>query len=72
MRSRDVVNLLEDAGFMHKYKRSLLNNLGKQIFLESGAIINLFKTGQWNVQGKVTPRQKAYLEAILGNAFKKH
>jgi len=68
MRSRDVVDLLEDAGFLHKCRRDLPNDLGKQVILECGAIINLFDNGNWNIQGRFTPDQEASLKAIMVKA----
>jgi hypothetical protein len=68
MGSRDVVDLLEDAGFLHKCRRDLPNNQGKQIILKCGAIVNLYRNGNWLTQGRVTPHQEASLEAILVKA----
>src|SRR5437016_10151553 len=58
----EVQRLLVEAGLEVKRKERLGNDLGSQLRLNNGAIVNVYDNGTCNVQGK----NKTAVEAALG------
>lgn len=57
-----IKHALNKGGLMVKSEQRLSNDTGVQLRLFNGAIINVFDTGNYNVQGK----NKAAVEMVLG------
>jgi predicted nucleotide-binding protein len=64
MRVEEVRSLLVGAGLAVKVETDLPNGTGHQIRLANGAIVNIFNTGNYNVQGK----NRSQVEAILSGS----
>lgn len=64
MTFKEAKQLLEAAGFSIKSEERTGNDLGWQIRLTNGGIVNVFDTGAFNVQGKCQAEIKAALGAI--------
>lgn len=57
--------LLAEAGFEVSSVERAKNNLGSQLRLTNGGIVNVFDTGKFNVQGKCQSDINAALGAVL-------
>lgn len=60
--------LLAAAGFEVNSEQRANNDLGWQMRLTNGGIVNIFDTGAFNVQGKCQPEIKAALGAVPAQA----
>ena len=58
-------NRLIEAGFVVSSEQRANNDLGWQLRLTNGGIVNVFDTGAFNVQGKCQPE----IKNVLGAAF---
>ncbi len=61
----EAKQLLTAAGFSVKSEERAGNDLGWQLRLTNGGIVNVFDTGAFNVQGKCQPEIKAALGAAV-------
>lgn len=59
-------DLLTQAGFVIASEQRTNNDLGWQLRLSNGGIVNIFDTGNFNVQGKCQPEIKAALGSENG------
>jgi len=59
----EAKSLLAPAGFTVSSEQRSSNDLGWQLRLSNGGIVNIFDTGSFNVQGKCQPEIKAALGA---------
>lgn len=64
MQLDDAKRLLDQAGYVIDKEARLPNDLGTQLRLKGGAIVNVFDSGNLNVQGK----KQADVLAVLGQA----
>jgi predicted nucleotide-binding protein len=68
MNLEEAKELLAAAGFTVTSEQRASNNLGWQLRLSNGGIVNVFDTGSINVQGKCQPEIKTALGAVIAPA----
>jgi predicted nucleotide-binding protein len=61
MTPQEAKTRLEQAHLVIKTEKPLPNNMGTQLRLENGAIVNIYNNGNYNVQGKNCDSAKAAL-----------
>ena len=68
MNLEEAKSLLAAVGFSVTSEQRSSNDLGWQLRLSNGGIVNVFDTGSFNVQGKCQPEIKAALGAAAAKA----
>lgn len=60
-----MVDAIQQCGFVIQSEDRMTNNVGEQIRLTNGAIVNVYDKGTWNVQGRNNAEVKQQLEGCL-------
>jgi predicted nucleotide-binding protein len=60
-----ILAALAQHGFTCKNRVSLETGYGEKCVLRCGGILTVYTTGNWQIQGKMTPEERGKLMALM-------